>query len=186
MNMVRIAAASFAILAASAIGAHAADSSAPPPVGTEPQNTSATYGDWMLRCARNGDGPQAVRVCEVQQQFQVNAQGQSQPFAQLAIGHASPKDPLHVTFIVSPNVAFPSDVRLTSDDKDMQPVVLNWSTCVPAACRADGELKDDQLKRWKALAANGHLTFKASTGKDFPITISVRGLAQALDALPKS
>jgi len=185
MNMVRIAAAAFTILTASSAGAFAADSAAAPPVGAEPQNTSASYGDWILRCART-DGPQGVRVCELQQQFQINnAQGQSQPFGQLSIGRLNPKDPMHVTFIVSPNVAFPSDVKLMSDEKDTQPVVLNWSNCVPSGCRADGEFKDDQLKRWKAMTANGHLVFRPSNGKDVPINVSVRGLAQALDALVK-
>jgi invasion protein IalB len=180
MNLVRIAASAFA-LAIAASTATAAD--APPPVSAEPQNTSATYGDWILRCSRATDG---THVCEVMQPFQVQAQGQQAPFGQLAIGRLGGKDPMHVTFIMSPNVSFPSDVRLMTDEKDPQPVVLNWSSCVPATCRSDGEFKDDQLKRWKALTANGRLVFKAAGGQVFPITVSVRGLAQALDALGKS
>ena len=53
MNIVRIAASAFAIAAVSFVGARAAD--APPPVGNEPQNTSATYGDWILRCSKPTD-----------------------------------------------------------------------------------------------------------------------------------
>ena len=186
MNMIRIAASAFALAIASSAFAYAADTNTPPPVSAEPQNTSATYGDWILRCSRSGDGAQAVRVCEIAQPFQVQVQGQQAPFGQLAIGRANAKDPLHVTFVMSPNVAFPSDVKLMTDDKDTQPVVLSWSTCIPSACRADGELKDDQLKRWKALTANGHLVFKQSGGQPTPITVSIRGLPQALDALAKS
>jgi invasion protein IalB len=183
MNMVRIAASVFAISAASIAGAHAADT-APPPVGTEPQNTSATYGDWTLRCSRTGDADKAVRVCEVMLPFQI--QGQQAPFAQLAIGHVNPKDPMHATFLVSPNVSFPSNVKLSIDDKDTQPIDLSWSICIAASCRADGEFKDDQVKKWKALTANARLQFKDSTGRELAIPVSVRGLAQALDALPKS
>jgi invasion protein IalB len=181
MNLIRIAATSFAAISLS-VAAFAAD--APPPVSAEPQNTSATYGDWILRCSRTADGKHS---CEVEQPFQVQVQGQQTPFGQLAIGHqnGNNKEPMHVTFIMSPNVSFPSDVRLMTDEKDSQPVVLSWSTCVPAACRSDGEFKDDQLKRWKALSANGRLVFKTAAGQVFPITISVRGLAQALDALAK-
>jgi invasion protein IalB len=178
MNLVRIAVSAFAIAVGSA-AALAAD--APPPVSAEPQNTSATYGDWTLRCSRTGD---AARVCEVALAFQV--QGQQGPFAQLAIGRVTAKDPLHITFQVIPNIAFPSNVKLTTDDKDAQPVDLNWATCIPAGCRADGEFKDDQLKRWKALAAPGKLQFKDSTGREIAVPVSNRGLAQALDALPKS
>jgi invasion protein IalB len=185
MNLVRIAASAFAVAMASAT-AFAAD--APPPVSAEPQNTSATYGDWILRCSRAAEGDKEVRVCEVYLPFQIQAQGQTAPLGQLAIGRVTTntKDPLHVTFIVNPNVSFPSDVKLVTDDKDAQPVTLSWSMCTPTACRADGEFKDDLLKRWKALTANGKLVFKASTGQLVPIPVSTRGLAQALDALAKS
>jgi invasion protein IalB len=181
MNLVRIAVSAFVLAAASINAAQAADPKDPAPVGTEPQNTSATYGDWTLRCSRTGD---AARVCEVALPFQL--QGQQGPFAQLAFGHVAAKDPMHATFLVTPNVAFPSNVRLTTDDKDAQPIDLNWTTCIAAACRADGELKDDQLKRWKALAAPAKLQFKDSTGREIAVPVSIRGLAQALDALPKS
>jgi len=181
MNLVRIAASAFAVAMASA-AAFAAD--APPPVSTEPQNTSATYGDWTLRCSRTAQGDKEVRVCEVALAFQL--QGQQAPFAQLAIGHAAAKDPMHATFLVTPNVAFPSNVKLTVDDKDTQAIDLNWSTCIAAACRADGEFKDDQLKRWKALTAPARLQFKDSTGRELTIPVSTKGLAQALDALAKA
>jgi len=178
MNLIRIAA-SAAALAFAAPVAFAADA---PPVGAEPQNTSASYGDWILRCSRTADGK---RACEVEQPFQVQVQGQQAPFGQLAIGHQNGAAAMHITFIMSPNVSFPSDVRLMTDEKDAEPVVLNWSNCVPAACRSDGEFKDNQLKRWKALTGNARLVFKTAAGQPFPITVSVRGLAQALDALGK-
>jgi invasion protein IalB len=184
MNLVHIAASVFVISAASIVGAHAADTNTPPPVSAEPQNTSATYGDWILRCSRSGEVGKTVRVCEVMLPFQL--QGQQGPFAQLAFGHVNPKDPLHITFIMSPNVAFPSDVKLMTDDKDAQPIALGWATCIPSVCRADGEFKDDQLKRWKGLTASGQLIFKQSNGQPTPIPVSVRGLAQALEALAKS
>jgi invasion protein IalB len=184
MNMVLTAVTALAIATASISGAQAADTSTTPAIGAEPQNTSATYGDWILRCSRTGEGDKTVRVCEVMLPFQL--QGQQGPFAQLAIGRVNPKDPLHITFIMSPNVAFPSDVKLMTDEKDAQPIALNWSTCIPSVCRADGEFKDDQLKRWKGLTASGQLIFKQSNGQPTPIPVSIRGLPQALEALAKS
>jgi len=186
MNMVRTAVTAFAIATASIAGAQAAEATATPAVGAEPQNTSATYGDWILRCSRTGEGDKSVRVCEVALPFQIQVRGQEAPFGQLAFGRVNAKDPLHITFIMSPNVALPSDVKLMTDDKDTQPIVLNWSTCIPSMCRADGEFKDDQLKRWKALTASGQLIFKQSSGQPTPIPVSVRGLPQALEALAKS
>ena len=181
MNLLRIAALLAATIVPTAAFA-AADPKEAPPVSSEPQNTAATYAEWTLRCTRTDDG---ARACDVTQQFQIQVQGQQAPFGQLLIGHVGKEAAMHVAFVVNPNVAFPSDVRLMTDEKDTQPVVLNWSSCVPSACRADGEFKDDQLKRWKALTANGRLVFKAAAGQLVPITVSVRGLAQALDALPK-
>ncbi len=182
MNLVRIAAAAI-LFGLSAAGAYAADKDAPAPVSAEPQNTAATYGDWVLRCAKGNDGSHA---CEIVQQFVAQSQGQQQPLGQLAIGHLNPKDPLHVTFIVSPNVAFPSDVKLMTDDKDTQPILLNWSNCLPNVCRADGEFKEDQVKRFKTLTASGKLIFKPANGQLFSITVSLRGFSQAMDALAKS
>lgn len=182
---VRLAGVAIAIALASAVGAQAADSKAPPaPAGPEPQNTSATYGDWILRCSRVGDGAQAQRVCEVVLPFQI--QGQQGIFAQLAIGHVGPKDPLKITLMMAPNVSFPSSVKLMVDEKDQQPIELNWRFCVAGGCRADTEAKDDEIKRWKAQTGNGLLQFKDSAGQEIKMPVSLRGLAQALDGLAKS
>lgn len=180
----RIVGTAFALLAASAT-ANAADTKAPAvqpaaPVSTEPQNTSATYGDWTLRCSR-ADTPQAPRVCEIMLPFQI--QGQQGPFAQLAIGRVSPKDPWKATVIAVPNVAFPSSIKLSLDDKDTQIIDLTWRYCVPNGCRADTDLKEDELKRWKAAAGPARMQFKDSTGREITAPVSLRGFTQALDGL---
>jgi invasion protein IalB len=186
MNMVRIAAAAILTIG-SAFGAYAADKepAAAPPVGAEPQNTSATYGDWILRCSKAPEGSAVSRVCEIVQSFQL--QGQQGLFAQLAIGRLSSKDPLHLTLVMQPNVSFPSTVKLSVDEKDTQPVELIWHKCVGAAgCFADADFKDDAMKRWKAQTGTGRLQFKDGSGRDLTIPFSFRGLPQALDGLAKS
>ncbi|MDB5397878.1 MAG: invasion protein [Rhodospirillales bacterium] len=197
MNMVRIAAsvrfagaalifAAASIAIAGPLGAaRAADAPAPAPVGAEPQNTSATYGDWILRCSRVGDGAAAQRVCEIVQPFQL--QGQQGVFAQLAIGRTGAKDPLRVTAEMPATITFPSTVKLLTDEKDMQPLELTWKKCLPGAgCFADAEFKDDSVKRWKTQTGSGRLTFKDGMGRDLVIPFSFRGLPQALDGLAKS
>lgn len=185
----RLAGAAFVILAASAGAALAVDSksapnaTAPSTISMEPQNTSATYGDWVLRCSR-GDGTAAQHVCEVVQSFQI--QGQQGLFAQMAIGRIDPKDPLKITVVMQPNVSFPSNIKLGVDDKDTQPVELTWQRCLPGGCFADADMKDDQIKRWKAQTGNGSLAFKDGAGRDIPLPFSFRGLSQALDALSKT
>jgi invasion protein IalB len=186
MKLVRIVAAAI-FMTASAFGADAADkdTAAPPPVSAEPQNTSATYGDWILNCSKAPDGMAVQRVCEIVQSFQV--QGQQGVFARLAIGRVSPKDPLHITLVMQPDVSFPSNVKLAVDDKDTQPVELIWHKCLGAAgCFADADFKDDAMKRWKAQTGMGRLQFKDGMGRDLTISFSFRGLPQALDGLAKS
>jgi invasion protein IalB len=184
-----LAGAAFFMMATSS-GAFAADSKTAPATGPdqtavsmEPQNTSATYGDWVLRCSRGADAT-LPRVCEVVQSFQI--QGQQGLFAQMAIGRVDTKSPLKVTVVMQPNVSFPSDIKLGVDDKDTQPIVLTWLRCLPGGCFADADLKDDQLKRWKDQSGNGVLNFKDGAGKEIPLPFSFRGLPQALDALAKT
>jgi len=156
---------------------------APPAVPAEPQNTSATYGDWVLRCSRPAD-PAAQKVCEIVQSFSI--QGQQGLYAQIAIGRVGPKDPMKMTLLMLPNISFPSSVKVSSSDNDPQPVELVWRRCTPGGCIADTELKDDQVKRWRGLSGSGHLQFKDANGRDLSVTVSFRGLEQALDGLSKS
>jgi invasion protein IalB len=171
-----------ALVGASIANAQAADA---PAVGAEPQNTSATYGDWILRCARAGDGAAAQRICEIVQAIQL--QGQQGVFAQIAIGRAGAKDPLHITAELPATITFPSTVKMLTDEKDTQPVELTWKKCLMGAgCFADSEFKDDMAKRWKLQTGNGRLLFKDGTGRDLVVLFSFRGLPQALDGLAKS
>jgi invasion protein IalB len=134
--------------------------SVPPPVqaGTLPVSTgksppdsadmtTATYGDWLLRC-RQTPGQKPPRNCEVVQSLV--AQGQTAPVAQLAFGRLAEKGPLYFTAVVPINVSFPSAVRIAFDEKDPTPVVLAWTRCLPGGCFASVELTDDVLARWRA------------------------------------
>ncbi len=185
MNM-RIAApalaagALFAVLMDTSAGAAEAKDAAPP-VSTEPQNTSATYGDWILRCARGQDN---VKVCELDQPFQ--AQGQQGLYAQLIITRGTGKDSFRALFEVAPNLSFPSSVKVGVDEKDTAPIDLAWRRCLPGpGCFADADVKDEVVKKWRTQAGPGRIVFKDSAGHDVPIAFSFRGLPQALDALAK-
>lgn len=152
-----------------------------PPISAEPNMTTASFGDWVLRCQKlpeNAGG----RVCEVAQTMQV--QGQSAPIAQFAIGRAGKSEPLRGTAVVPPSVSFPSHVQVALD-KDTPPLELEWRRCLPGACLADLVLKEDQLKRWRAASENGRLVFKDATGRERVIALSFQGLGPALDALAK-
>jgi invasion protein IalB len=70
---------------------------APAPVGAEPATTTATYGDWVLRCQRIGEPGKELKVCEIVQTVQSAQQGQQRPVAQLAFGRLHNTDPWRVT-----------------------------------------------------------------------------------------
>jgi len=144
--------------------------------------TTAAFGDWLLRCRQLAAG-QPARSCEVVQS--VILQGQTAPFALLSFGRLGQNQPLYFTVVVPTNVAFPSAVRITIDEKDDQPVDAAWTRCLPSGCFASVMLKDDVLNRWRGQSKGGRLTFRNGAGEDTVVPISFRGLARALDALAK-
>ncbi len=144
--------------------------------------TTATYGDWLLRCAQN-DPNKPGRTCEVVQTVMI--QGQTAPFAQLAFGRLAPTEPLYFTAVLPTNITFPSMLRVAIDEKDPKPVDVAWTRCLPGGCFASLAMSDEVLTRWRAQAEGGRISFKNGAGQDTTVAISFRGLARALDALAK-
>ena len=162
----------------------AAPAAAPDPVSADPQDTSATYGNWTLHCQRSPQGAPTARSCGVIQSLQ--QPGQQGVIAQIIIGRATPKDAMHISIVLPTNVSFPSTVKAATDEKDAPTVDLSWQRCLPNGCIAESELKEDILKRWKTQSEGGHIQFKDGVGRDLAITFSFKGFAQALEGLAKS
>lgn len=162
-------------------------------VPAEPGVTTASYGDWVLRCQRlPGEG--APRLCEVSQAMQV--QGQAAPVAQLAIGRLPGQDGLRVTVLLPTNVSFPSSVRVgetKGESKDAreagksggQALELSWRRCIPGGCLADAAAQEAVLKGWRMAEETGRISFKDADGRELGVPVSFRGLGPALDALAK-
>jgi invasion protein IalB len=155
------------------------------PVPSEPGVTTASYGDWVLRCQRVGTAEKPARLCEVSQGMQV--QGQAAPIAQVAIGRVPGEAGLRVTALLPASVSFPSSVRVGLEQGDTQAPVLDlaWRRCLPGGCLADGPVTEEGLKRWREAEAPGRLMFKDAGGQEVTIPLSFRGLGPALDALGK-
>ena len=151
------------------------------PVEAEPQSTSATFGDWVMRCNRMEVSGQAQRVCEVAQTIII--QGQQAPIAELAIGRIKKADPLRVTVALPINVSFPSAPQVNLDGQPS--LELTWQRCLPSGCFADATPKDDVFRGWRSAKTTGRIETKDAFGRNVVVTISFRGLAQALDALNK-
>jgi len=160
----------------------AAGAASDPTVSSDPQATSATYGDWVLVCQRAVDGS-AARVCEVSQSIQV--QGQTGPIAQLAISRAKEAPSASLTAVVPPNVLLTADPRAAVDEKDNQGIALGWVRCLPGGCFAVAALKEETLSKWRAQTDRGRLEFKDAGGRTLVIPFSFKGLGAAYAALEK-
>jgi len=126
-------------------------------------------------------GGQPQRVCEVAQTIII--QGQQAPVAEVAIGRIKKSDPLRVTIVLPVNVAFPSAPQVNLEGKEV--LELSWKRCLPNGCFADGSPKEEVLRNWRAARTLGRIETKDAFGRNVVVTISFRGLAQALDALNK-
>ena len=154
------------------------------PVSADPASTSASYGDWALRCQRIGEADKARRLCEVSQSIQ--SQNRRATVAQIALGHLPTDKSLHLTTVVPPSISFPSTVQLTTTEKMPRSIDLQWRRCVPGGCFAEATPSDELIQTWRGLSDAGRITFKDAAGREVSLPFSFRGLAQALDALGKS
>ena len=150
------------------------------PVPATPQQTTASFADWTLRCTQTGSGP---KFCEVVQNIQQN----DRPVAQIAVGRPVAGQKLQLTLLVPPNVSLQSGPGLLAGSEgDTPPVVaLSWRRCVPIGCIADAPLAPEMVTKLRGWTDPGRIVFMDAAGRPAGVPFSARGLAQALDALTK-
>ena len=155
---------------------------APAPVSADPDRTTASFGDWLLRCERVAE---AERSCEVAQVIAV--QGSQQPIAQIALGRIARTQPALTLLVQVPvNVELGTPIRLIGDDREPLIIETSWRRCVPAGCFASVELREEVVvRRLRDRPEPMRIEFRDSTGRDLRLAFSVRGLGPALDALAR-
>jgi invasion protein IalB len=144
------------------------------------QQTTATYGDWTVRCVV-AEG-QKAKQCEMIQT--ANVQGQSNPISQIAIGRPAKTDPVKIVFQLPVGIWLPGGAKLVFDAKAAA-IDASFKRCLPAACFADAELKDDVIKKWRAVTEPGKLNFEDGNRKPAAVPVSFKGFGEAFDALAK-
>jgi invasion protein IalB len=154
----------------------AAASAAPP--ATDPAQTTATYGDWVLRCVRIENGS---RVCELVQTMTV--QGQQQPVAQVAVGYD--KADLRLTLLVPPAISLGRAPVLGVTGAAGPHFDLAWRRCLPSGCFADVQVAPELLKVLRGRSEPMQITFRDAGEREVTLPFSFRGLLPALDALGK-
>lgn len=166
-------------------GATPASSAAGPATQAAPDQTTASFADWLLRCVTSTPR----RICEIVQT--VNAEiaggqgaGQRQTVMQVALGRIEPAAPWRLT------VVLPNNVDLTGPAK-VEPstgaalVTLAWQRCVPIGCFASLDLTEAVLGQLRSQAEPGRVAFKDGAGREAQIALSFRGFVQAVDALAR-
>ena len=170
------------LVGASAGAQTPAPAPAPAPVPADPSVTTATFGDWVLRCQKLQQADLPPKLCEVALSIQL--QGQTSTFAQIAIG-GLPRQPLRMTIAVPPNISLPGGLKASVGEKAAGGVALAWARCLPAACIAEAIIMDDILRLWRA-GETAQMSFLDGSNRELKVSFKLRGLAQALDALAKS
>jgi invasion protein IalB len=161
--------------------APAPQAQAPAPADQNPQRTTATYGDWVVRCETVA-GPPPQKNCDMEQLAQV--QGQANPISRVAIPLPPKGEPAKLFIQLPINVSFSAPLKITADAKDAG-IATPFRRCVPAGCFAEIELKDDLQKKFRAAAEPGKILFKDAADRDVAIPLSFKGFAQAFEALLK-
>ncbi|RCW20640.1 invasion protein IalB [Ciceribacter lividus] len=184
-----------ALLSGLALGAPlaslAADSK-PAAVPAEPAVTTASYGNWVLRCVNlpaGKDGQAAaipVTSCEVSETVQV--QGQAQPVAQIALGRIPGDKTLILTAVLPSNIAIPGMVHISGNGKtgadEEGAIDMSWNRCAGGACFATAKPDASAIKTLRS-GKDGHIRLTDASGRVISIPLSWNGLDQALTALDK-
>ena len=152
-------------------------------ISSEPSQTTATYGDWVLRCIRSGETQSAARTCEVSETLVV--QGQKEPAAQIAIGSAKNGAALNLTVLLPTAISLAKPPSITASDANTRPFILTWRRCLPVGCFSDVSLTADMLKTLQTHVGPMKLVFMDAADREVSLPFSLRGLPQALDALSK-
>lgn len=182
-----------ALLSASVATAQTPSPAPRPEVPADPAVTTATFGDWLLRCVRQPapaeeaakkNGALGAQTCEVVQTVKV--QGQTQPIAQLAIGRLPDNEQLIMTAVLPVNISLPGQVGVIVDPKAPAEgaIILEWKRCAGGSCFADTRPDAKSLKPLRTGEA-GQIRFADAGGRIVSVPVSWRGLDQALTALEK-
>ncbi|MCX7371016.1 MAG: invasion associated locus B family protein [Alphaproteobacteria bacterium] len=152
-----------------------------------PDRTSASFGDWTMRCeVLRPQGQPATRSCEV---VLTVADQRGQPVLLLAVGRPARTEPLRIIAHLPIELRVDQPARLLPDPAAplTEGVTLPLRLCSAArgGCFAELELRDDvALRRLRARGDNpGRMDFRDSAGREVQVPFSLRGFGPALDAM---
>lgn len=150
------------------------------PVSSQPETTTASFGAWTLRCQTAKD----QKVCEIDEA--VAPQNQQNTIARIGLAHPlADRAQLRITVAVPPIIFIPTAPSIKAKP-DEPGVALTWKQCFGGGCFAEAIMTPAEIKVWRAVEADtGRIMFSATPTRNLAVQFSMRGFAQALDALNK-
>jgi invasion protein IalB len=144
---------------------------------SEPESTTATYGEWTVRCRIQGD-ENSSKICEMVQILRTG--NPAQIVAQLAIGRPPGGDSLKLVVQLPIRVWLSQPVNLKiSESVSIQG---NYFQCQPSACLAEMDLDDAAVKSLED-SETLSLGFLGPDRGQISLDVSLRGFPDALSAL---
>lgn len=157
--------------------------SAPAQFATKPEQTTASFGDWTLRCNLRLDITPPQRFCELA--LVIQKPGEAGTQGQLAVGRLTLGEPLRLTAVLPSNIAFKARPKLVLDGKDPISVELTWTRCLTGACFSDAPITDELLSKLRARSEPGRIDYRDGTDRETSLPVSFRGFTPALEALAR-
>ena len=147
--------------------------------------TSASYGNWQLRCESRKVEARTVKACEVSTNVMVKADnGTSGTAAIVAFGRHPDKEGWQVALQLPIIVWLPTGAKLGIGDE--APLVeASFVACRPTLCSAGATVADAVIARLRAATSDLTVAYRAQTQQAVKVTLSVKGLPEALAALGK-
>ena len=166
-----------------------AQSATPPKAGTPsqpaqtPDHTTATFGDWTLRCDRRLDLTPPQRVCELG--LVIQKQGEAGAQAQIALGRVARGETLRITAVLPPNVALKANPKVVVEGQEPPSTELSWTRCIAGGCFADAAVSPALLNSLRTRTEPARLDYRDGTDRDMTLPISFKGVSPALEALAR-
>ncbi|WP_255430371.1 invasion associated locus B family protein [Roseomonas sp. 18066] len=148
---------------------------APAAAAPQPERTTASYGDWVLRCVLPVG---SQRSCEVAQTIQDT---RAQILAQVTARRSLPGALLLLTVQVGAHITIGDPIRLMADEQAA--LALAFRRCMPRGCFAEVALPDGEVIAFAQRAEAARVEYTNAEGATLSIPVSLRGLAASLEAL---
>lgn len=162
----------FAVCATVALGAGLQISAAEEKESAQPVQTTATFGDWTVRCRKVSK--QNDKLCEMIQV--VPAKNKQGAIANLAVGRLPGDEKIRLVIQLPIGVHLPSDVDMKIGDEAI--AKAEFQSCYSSFCLARADLDVAALKRMKD-AKSMTVSFKDRAEKNASISVSLSGFTAA-------